>query len=175
MPFPPYNRQPMRRFDDRTRGWLLLVGVVAAVFCVGLTLTPWLESRAGAVGSWLRLAYRPTCHQISERCLDLGWGPLAVCARCSGLYAGGLVGLMSGALLGIRIRPRLIWVVLSLTPSAVDFLMALAGLPNLANWPRFLVAVPPGLLFGLLLTDGIGDVIGRIGPNRAIPGADPLQ
>ena len=165
----------MRRFDDRTRVWLLLVVVVAAVFCIGITLTPWLDSRGGAAGSWLRLAYRPTCHQIPQRCLDLGWGPLAVCARCSGLYVGGLVGLLSGALLGIRIRPRLIWLAIALTPSAVDFLMAFTGLPNLTNWPRFVVAVPPGLVLGLLLADAIGDVIGRIGPNHATSDTDPLQ
>ena len=92
-----------------------------------------------------------------------------------GCTLGGFIGLLSGALLGIRIRPRLSWVASSLTPSAVDFLMALLGLPNLANWPRFVVAIAPGLVLGLLLADAIGDVIGRIGPNHATPTQIPYN
>lgn len=158
----------MTRFDLRCRTWLLLLAAIAAAFCSGIVVAPWLEAHDVTAGSWLRLAYRPTCHQLPQRSLDLGCGPLAVCARCSGLYAGGLTALLTGALLGLRIRPRPVWLIAALGPSAADFAMALAGLPSLSNWPRFIAAIPPGMLLGLLLADAVGDVVSRIGPAAEI-------
>ncbi len=165
----------MKRFDTRSRAWLLLIAATAAVFCAGIIFAPMLEDQGVSAGSWLRLAYRPTCHQMPDRSLDLGCGPLAVCARCSGLYAGGLIALLCGALLGVRTRPRLMWVAVALAPSALDFGLALTGLPHLSNWPRFLVAIPPGLLLGLLLADAIADIVSHVGPTQRPSGTDPLQ
>lgn len=165
----------MRRFDARARVWLLLIAAVGLLFCGGFVLAPWMESHQWTAGPWLRLGYRPTCHQIPSRCLDLGDGPLAVCARCAGLYLGGLAGMLAGSLLGVRFRPRLIWVAAALAPSVVDFTLALTGLPSLSNWPRAIVAVPPGLLLGLLFADAVGDVVGRIGPPPSEAGGDLIQ
>jgi len=81
----------MRRLDPRARRWLAAVTLAATAYCAGIVLAPWLEHRGSAAGSWLRLAFAPTCHQQPDRCLDLGGGRLAVCARCSGLYAGGVL------------------------------------------------------------------------------------
>jgi uncharacterized membrane protein len=165
----------MHRFDLRERRWLLAIAGLGLTFCLGFVAAPWLEHRGIAAGSWLRFGYRPTCHQIPERCLDLGAGPLAVCARCSGLYLGGLLAILWSALTGIRHRPPLGWIALALAPSGVDFVMALAGLPNLENWPRLVVAGPPAFLLGLLLSDAIADVIARIGPPTSPPASDPVQ
>lgn len=154
----------VNRFDTRTRKWLVVVAALAAVFCCGMVLAPWLEQRGSAVGSLLRLCYSPACHQMPERCLDLGLGPWAVCARCAGLYFGGLAGLFFGAVSGRRVRPQIPWIIAALVPSLVDFALAFSGLPSLSNWPRFLAALAPGFLVGLLLTDAIADITSRVGP-----------
>jgi len=104
---------------------------------------------------WFRLALRPACHQISDRCLDLGSGPLAVCARCAGLYAGGFLGLLVTAVGGRRLRPRWKIVALAAAPSIIDFVLGQLGLGLLSNWPRFCLALAPGFLLGLLLADAI--------------------
>lgn len=124
-----------------------------------------IEQHGSPAGSFLRMAYSPACHQMPERCLDLGFGPWTVCARCAGLYAGGLAGLLLGALTGLRLRPPLGWVVVALVPTLVDFGLAFMALPSLPNWPRFLTALAPGFLVGLLLTDAIADITSRIGPT----------
>jgi uncharacterized membrane protein len=165
----------MLRFDRRARGWLVAIALAAATYSAGFVVAPWLESRGLAIGSWLRLAYGPTCHQMSDRCLDLGAGPLAVCARCTGLYAGGLAGLLFSGVSGIRMRPPLLLLVVALAPSAADFVLALTGLPSLPNWPRFLVAILPGTVLGLLLADAVGDIIARIGPTRIQHREDLVQ
>jgi uncharacterized membrane protein len=163
----------MTRLDPRARTWLAAVAVAGAVYSAGFVAAPWLEARGLAAGSWLRLAYRPTCHQMPERCLDVGAGPLAVCARCAGLYAGGLAGILLSVVAGIRARPPLWVLVAALLPSGVDFVLALVGLPSLSNRPRFLVATIPGALLGLLLADAVADIVNRIGPDRTPE--DPVQ
>jgi len=153
------------RFDAHTRTWLFVVAALAAVFCCGIVVAPMIEQHGSPAGSFLRMAYSPACHQMPERCLDLGFGPWTVCARCAGLYAGGLAGLLLGVLTGLRIRPSLGLIVVALIPTLVDFILAFTGLPSLPNWPRFLIALAPGFLVGLLLTDAIADITSRIGPT----------
>jgi uncharacterized membrane protein len=153
----------VKRFEPKPRLWLLLITGLAALYCLGFIVVPMIESRLPLYGSFLRWFYRPTCHQMPDRCLDLGAGPLAVCARCAGLYAGGLAGLVASLVSGFRIKPRLWWIAIALVPSAVDFGMAQLGLPHLTNWPRFWVATAPGVLVGLLLADAIAQLTSHVG------------
>jgi uncharacterized membrane protein len=144
--------------EPRPRFWVAAAAVIAATFCAAVVAIPVAERSGMVNASWLRLALRPACHQIPDRCLDLGAGPLPVCARCAGLYAGGLAGLLVTAVGGRRFRPGLRTVAAAAAPSVVDFILGVAGLPSLGNWPRFAVAAVPGLLIGLLLADAIGTI-----------------
>jgi uncharacterized membrane protein len=165
----------MRCLDTRARRWLAVVAFAAGAYCLGFSLAPWLERSGVPAGSWLRLAFAPTCHQQPDRCLDLGAGPLAVCARCSGLYTGGLLGLLATVLSGVRRRPTVAVLLAASLPTALDLAAGLIGLPSLPNWPRFLVAVAPGAVFGLLLADAVVDLAGRIGPPPQNQRRDPVQ
>jgi uncharacterized membrane protein len=165
----------MRRLDPRSRRWLAAVTLAAAVYCAAFVLAPWLERIGSPAGSWLRLAFAPTCHQQPGRCLALGDGPLAVCARCAGLYAGGVLGLLTTVISGVRRRPTLHVLVAALVPTVLDVAAGLGGLAGLPNWPRFAVAVVPGAVLGLLLADAVADVAARIGPPPRSVAIDPVQ
>lgn len=148
----------MTRIGPRAR---LLVGaaaLAAGLFCLAVVMIPIAEAGGVNAAPWFRLALRPACHQISDRCLDLGSGPLAVCARCAGLYAGGFLGLLTTAVCGRRFQPSWRIVVLTVAPSIIDFVLGQLGLPSLTNWPRFSMATVPGLLLGLLLADAISTI-----------------
>jgi uncharacterized membrane protein len=150
----------------------------AAAFCAGILLVPYLQAHGYWTGSVLRLAYGPACHQQAERCIDLGFGPLAVCARCSGLYAGGLIGLLWTTATGVVVRPRPRWLLAAIAVNVIDVAAGLVGFSGLPNWPRFAIALPLGLLCGLYLAVGIVDTIdlGRLGrapPTNAAD--DPVQ
>ena len=165
----------MRRLDSRSRRLVAVVAFAAALWCAGIVLAPWLEHHGSAAGSWLRLAFRPTCHQQPDRCLDLGTGPLAVCARCAGLYAGGLLGLLAAVSSGVRCRLTLAMLVAATVPTLVDFAAGLAGLPSLPGWPRFAIAVAPGAVLGLLLADAIAEIAAHVGCPAEQPPGDPVQ
>jgi uncharacterized membrane protein len=127
----------------------------ALAWTAGVVVVPWLASQGSVVAPWLRLVYKPGCHQIPERCLDLGFGPIAVCARCMGLYIGGCLGLVWTTLRNRSSRPRPVWLAVVAAPTVIDFAAGQIGLPSLDNWPRFALAVPLGLFAGLYLGDAL--------------------
>ncbi len=142
----------------RGRLAVALAALGAAVFLAGAVAAPWLAVDHGVASTLLQLAYRPLCHQLPDRCLDLGAGPVTVCARCLGLYLGGFLGLALPAVLGRTARLGLSALAVVAAPSVLDFGLGLVGLPSLANLPRLLLALPLGLVCGLLLARALVDL-----------------
>lgn len=159
-----------------TRLVLAIVTGAALFWTGGVVLAPWLSNHDSVLGGWLRLLYRPGCHQIADRCLDLGFGPLAVCARCAGLYLGVCLGLLSTAITGRSLRPRPRWLLIIAIPSVIDFAAARAGLPSAGNWVRFGMATPLGLLAGFYLADALIEITRRNAPAATRrSGMDPVR
>jgi uncharacterized membrane protein len=134
--------------------------VAVGLFVAALLAGPWLEARGLGGLAALRWLCEPLCHQIADRCFQWDGVALAVCARCLGLYVGAAAGLclwprfLPGA---ARTRRRLLLV--ALAPTLVDVLAGRLGLGGLAELPRFLVALPPGVLLGMLLAEGLADLV----------------
>jgi uncharacterized membrane protein len=81
----------------RRRVWLYIILLAALSLPVALTFAvPLIESAgwpdASRAGRWF---FHKVCHQRTERSFHVAGSPLAVCARCTGVY----LGLLSGALL----------------------------------------------------------------------------
>jgi len=64
---------------------LLLAVIVAA---------PLVASGGFQCAAVLYAIFSPHCHQISDRCFHLDGHPLAVCARCLGVYLGFFLGAL---------------------------------------------------------------------------------
>lgn len=143
------------------RGVVLGIALLALLFASGVVVAPSLQNAGRPSGLLLRLGYSPLCHQLPERSLHLEGSPFAVCARCTGLYAGGVIGLLFGGLLlvGRPGGPRPAWLAWVVAANAVDAALPWIGLPGLPNLPRLLLALPAGFVAGLLLTRGIEDLL----------------
>ena len=148
----------MKRIEPRARRWLTVVTFAAFLVCALVILIPVAEEGGWPRASWLRLFFQPACHQIPERCLDLGAGTLPICARCAGLYTGGFAGLLATLVGGRRFRFHLRWLALAAAPSMLDFGLGLIHMPTLPNWPRFALALGPGFLAGLLLANAVCEI-----------------
>ena len=136
----------------------------AILFCAGIVATPLLDAGGYAVGSWLRWAYAPLCHQLAGRSVELASEPLAVCARCTGLYLGGLAGLLLAVSAGWGVRvpaPRRAWLVMAVLPTALDSVLKILG-----NVPRLGVALPAGFALGAFLGVGLNDLGRMMRPER---------
>lgn len=98
-----------------------------------------------------RQCFAPLCHQLTERSFYLWHQPLAVCARCSGIYAGLVVGLLIYPLwplwrnLADEQIPQRIWLLVALAPTTIDFLLGWTGLWANTHYSRAFT----GLLAGI--------------------------
>jgi uncharacterized membrane protein len=127
-------------------GWLRLAAPVALVGLALLPLLPHLTALLPpiaplerAAGAWFDLH----CHRDPARTLHLLGVPMAVCARCSGIY----FGLGAGALLR---RPQLtprtlrLWIALAATVMIADVLLEAYAL----HGPWSLLRLTTGALLG---------------------------
>lgn len=128
-----------------TLGWCVALAGTAGFFAAALV--------PGVVGGpsseLLHHAFGSVCHQLPERSVHLGAGPIALCHRCTGMLAGLLLGIALPGLVRVPLavfrsgsQGRLL--LLALIPTAVDWALGASGL--WANTPGSRVAT--GLLFG---------------------------
>ena len=96
---------------ERRRPDTVLIAA-SAVWIAAIVAAPLLEL------DWAYTFFSRICHQYPERSFHLAGAPLAVCIRCTSIYAGFLIALVAG--LGPS-RRLLLWAV-GLT--AVEFLIA---------------------------------------------------
>jgi uncharacterized membrane protein len=92
-------------------------------------------------------AFSYVCHQLPLRSFHLAGHPLAVCARCTGLYAGFAAASLIYPLARSVQRsdtPSRLWLLLAIAPMAIDL-----GLDFLGLWQNtHLSRLATGLLLG---------------------------
>jgi uncharacterized membrane protein len=152
------------------RLFLALLPAGATVWLAALVLAPWAVTHQSTGAPVVRLAATAylagslVCHQQPSRSFHLWNARLPVCARCSGLYAGGAGGLLIALLWQrrIRSRPRLDdralrryrWLVLAAAaPTVITWLLEHAGLlpAETANAARALAGLPLGGAVGWIV------------------------
>lgn len=119
-------------------GWLVLI--------FG---TPLLADSHGVLSLILYRSFSAVCHQMPERSFHLHGFPLAVCSRCTGIYAGFLVGLLIAPLVR-NLRecemPHRRWLILAALPMLADFGVDFVGLAN----NTFVSRATTGALLGMV-------------------------
>ena len=133
---------------------LAVIAALPAVFLAAATLCTWAIS-AGASMQW-RLLFRVMCHGIPSRCIELFGAPMPLCARCTGIYAGMLVGiLIFWAVPLLRERVMRGFALAAVTPLALDGLTQLTGLRESTNPLRIATGIVAGLAFGLWILSAV--------------------
>jgi len=107
------------------------------------------------VAAFIYAAGSIVCHQLPERSFHIAGVQLPVCARCTGLYAGGLIGLIIWL---ARARQPLSHaaarraLVLASIPTLASVLSAVAGWWDPGNALRAALALPLGVTVGAVVT-----------------------
>ena len=125
-----------------------LVASVALLIVIATVAAPVAQAQGRTeFSSAIYQAFSYLCHQIPERSFHLGGHPFAVCSRCTGLYAGFAFATLALPLARSLKRtdtPRVIWLLLSALPLAIDF-----GLTYFDIWQNnHFTRVTTGALFG---------------------------
>lgn len=127
---------------------LTLGGII--IWLAVIFLAPYLRSQDSSLSVFAYLVFTPICHQIPSRSFHLFGEPLAVCARCLGIYFGALGGtglypLINGfSKLDLpKVRTFILVSLPIITDAGGNFLHLWIS----SHWIRFMI----GFLWGLIL------------------------
>jgi uncharacterized membrane protein len=133
------------------RDTLIVAGVLAAIAVAilgGSAACSWAIAH-GASMRW-RFLFRLFCHGIPSRCLTL-WGvPMPICARCTAIYGGALLGIVAARVLPwMSERTARFVMAAAATPLAIDGLTQLTTLRESTNELRLITGLIGGIGFAL--------------------------
>ena len=117
-------------------------------FGLSAAAVPYLLTRGyPAIAFPLQHAFSLVCHQQPERCFWIFGAPVAVCARCLGIYLGAAIGLLLRTSRRIALQLLVAAAALNLLDGITEF----AGLHG--NWmtARFVLGVALGAAGGVLV------------------------
>ena len=139
-----------------------VVVVVALVLLALVTIAPLMLAHGYfAVSHVIYSAFRAVCHQMPGRSLHVENHPLAVCARCFGLYAGFAVGASVYPLLrAIKLRhtPARVWLLIGVLPTATDFALGIIGVWENTHLSRSLTGALFGVVAAFYVVPGVVDL-----------------
>jgi uncharacterized membrane protein len=98
------------------------------------------------------------CHQIPERSFYFSGIQFPVCARCTGLYVGGIIGLALWSVRrhrALRSRDARRALLLTSMPTLATLATAALGWWDPANALRAVLAAPLGVAAGAVVTAGL--------------------
>jgi uncharacterized membrane protein len=150
---------PLGSNRGRVALWLVILSV-ALLFLLAIAGAP-LAAASGPTSLSLTIyqAFGHLCHQLPERSFYIAGQQFAVCARCTGLYAGfAVMTMLYPAIVSLRRRdmPARKWLFLAALPMALDVGVDLLGIWQNTHSSRFVTGallggtavfyVLPGLL-----------------------------
>lgn len=138
--------------------WAVSAGTVAAL--VALVVVAPLAA-AGGHGALAQVVYRAfavLCHQLPERSYFIDGHKLAVCSRCTGLYAGFAFTLLLYPLIrSLRTTtfPPRSWLLLAALPLAIDFSLTFFGIWENTHTSRLLTGALLGSVAVFYVVPGL--------------------
>ncbi|MCA1594427.1 MAG: DUF2085 domain-containing protein, partial [Acidobacteria bacterium] len=139
-------------------GAWLMAATWALLFVGAIVLAPWAHAHGHTfLSQVIYNGFSAACHQMPERSFHAGGFPLAVCARCFGLYVGGAAGVLFYPLargLTRRDAPARVWLLLAALPTTVDFALGFFGVWENTHLSRFLTAVLLGAVAAFFIVPG---------------------
>jgi uncharacterized membrane protein len=158
--------------------WLLACAGVFAF--VGLSFAaPLLEARGHHVSGWaIYQLFAPLCHQIPERSFYVAGHPLAVCARCAGVYVGYALCLALYPLVRSLQRtdaPRRRWLIIASLPCVLDFLVNFLTPWHNTHASRAVTGAMLGAAAVFYTLPGLVEIAQGVGRNFATRDANDLE
>jgi uncharacterized membrane protein len=158
--------QAISRIRVRIESWNKLVFIG-----VGLLLLGWLlNTPAGLLGKADAIGYA-VCHRIDLRSFHLGERQLPLCARCTGMYLGAVLGLVYQGLVsrkraGMPSKGIIVAMAFFILAFAIDglnsFLSLIPTAPHLydpQNWLRLLTGMGMGLAIAIAIFPGFNQTM----------------
>lgn len=157
-----------------TRRPLVFWAIGAAVVTLFVTLIIVAPLAAaggyGEIAAGIYRAFGTICHQLPERSYFVDGHKLAVCSRCTGLFAGFAFTLLVYPLirpLRTTATPERKWLVLAAIPTFIDFSLTFFGIWENTHTSRLLTGLLLGSTAVFYVMPGIADWSLRALQNRS--------
>jgi uncharacterized membrane protein len=141
--------------------WLTLV-VVVALFTSAIIGAPLaLASNHTFLGLTIYQGFSHLCHQMPERSFFIAGHKFAVCARCTGLYAGfGAAVFLYPLVRSLRRKdtPERKWLFLAALPLVIDFGLTFFDIRENTHWSRFSTGALLGAVAVFFVMPGLVEV-----------------
>lgn len=145
------------------RIWLISTVVVFAIVSL-IVIAPLTADTHGQLATSIYGGFAVVCHQLAERSYFIFGHKLAVCSRCTGLYAGFALTLLLYPLLR-PLRsvdwPPPVWLVLSAVPMTIDFGLTFLGIWENTHTSRLLTGLLLGSVSVFYVMPGIAELSSR--------------
>jgi uncharacterized membrane protein len=167
MPLAPENYVPQLALTGaewRRKAWRVwgIAGALLLAAAALIILAPLAKASGhSSLATAIYQGFSTLCHQMPGRSFHLRGEPFAVCARCAGLYFGLAAGVLAYPLLRSLWRldsPPRGWLILSLLPVGLDFLLGYTGLWANNHWSRALTGGILGATIAFYLLPGLIDL-----------------
>jgi uncharacterized membrane protein len=135
----------------------LVVGFVSLIIVAPVALAHGYNSSAFV----LYQMFAKVCHQIPERAFSLEGHPLAVCARCTGIYFGFVAGVLVYPLVRSLRRgdaPARKWLFVAAAPALLDFALGFFGIWENTHWSRSVTGALLGAVAAFYVVPGLMDL-----------------
>ena len=120
--------------------WIIVLAFALAICSLIIAAPVALASGHPAVAFNIYFPFSYLCHQIPSRSFHYAQHPLAVCSRCTGIYAGFLLGVIVYPLvrsLRSTVTPERKWLFIAAIPLAIDFSLEFLGIWHNTHSSRF--------------------------------------
>ena len=159
--------------------WLIVLAFALAICLLVIAAPLARASDRLAIAFNIYLPFSYLCHQIPERSFFLAEYPLAVCSRCTGIYAGFLLGgIVYPILRSLRstATPERKWLFIAAVPLAIDFALEFFGVWHNTHWSRFVTGAVLGAVVVFYVLPGLIELSlrERIRPTPKIASRNPL-
>ncbi len=156
--------------------WAISAAVVTLL--VALVVVAPLAAASGhsQVAQGIYGAFRTLCHQLPERSYFIDGHKLAVCSRCTGLYAGFALTLLLYPLirsLRTTALPARKWLILATLPLLVDFSLTFLGVWENTHTSRLITGFLLGSAAVFYVMPGIIDLSFKALRNRSPRTTEP--
>jgi uncharacterized membrane protein len=149
--------------------WLISVLVALAVFCLIIVAPVAAASGHDEIAHGIYGAFGMLCHQLPERSYFIEGHKLAVCSRCTGIYAGFTLTLLLFPLIGSLknvVTPPRSWLLLAAVPLLIDVGVNFFGFWHNTHTSRLLTGALLGCTAVFYVMPGIVDLSQRTSKSK---------
>ncbi len=141
--------------------WLLVASGSLAVMAIIIGAPLALAAGHGRLAATIYQAFSHVCHQLPERSFFIEGHPFAVCARCTGIYAGFAVAAVLYPLtrsLRQTEAPARKWLFIAAAPLAIDFAIEFSGIRHNTHSSRLFTGALLGAVSVFYVMPGLLDL-----------------